>query len=155
MKSSLPLHIEPINELDLDAIAPLMVSSEREQFNFVRRLVNDWQSEINRFARPSEQLFVAKVASQVIGIGGLNVDPYQRNVRIGRIRHLYVLPEQRRRGVAGNLVQHILEFARGRFDQITLRTDTDVGSKFYESLGFEPTHDSESASHVFVLNQPS
>jgi hypothetical protein len=38
--------------------------------------------------RPGEALFVARVGERVVGVCGLNVDPYTAEPRVGRVRHL-------------------------------------------------------------------
>jgi hypothetical protein len=60
------------------------------ELRFVRRLADDWVSVANRFDRPGEALFVARLPGQVVGVRGLNVDPYTAEPGVGRVRHLYV-----------------------------------------------------------------
>ncbi|WP_374847398.1 GNAT family N-acetyltransferase [Brucella thiophenivorans] len=54
----------------------------------------------------------------------------------GRLRHLYVLKAERRKGYATDLVHELLRRGRPSFQSIRLFTDATGGSAFYETLGF-------------------
>jgi GNAT superfamily N-acetyltransferase len=90
----------------------LIAESEPEGLGFVRRLAEEWTSGVNRFDRPGEVLFVARMAEQVVGVCGLNVDPYATGPTVGRVRHLYVLAACRRLGVGRRLVAEVIRVAR-------------------------------------------
>ena len=92
--------IERLRDLPADRVGELLAESERAGSRFVRRLVDEWANGANRFDRPGESLFAAWVGGRLVGVCGLNVDPYARDERIGRVRHLYVLSAFRRLGVA-------------------------------------------------------
>src|SRR5215470_11105409 len=94
----------------------LLADSERAGSRIVRRLVDEWRSGVNRFDRPGEALFGAWVDGQLIGVCGLNIDPYAADDRVGRVRHLYVSSARRGHGVGRRLVAHVVRAARGRFD---------------------------------------
>ena len=84
----------------------------------------------------------------LVAIGGLNSDPYEQDPHIGRLRHVYVGHDYRRRGIARSLVHHIL--ARNtQFGTIRLRTPNSDASRFYESIGFAPI-DSPTATHIII-----
>ena len=51
----------------------------------------EWRTGTNRFDRPDEALFGAWAKGQLVGVCGLNIDPYRGDDRVGRVRHLYVL----------------------------------------------------------------
>lgn len=78
----------------------LLRESCAEGFDHVRRLIAHWEDGSNRFERLGEKLFGAFHEDALIGVGGLNIDPYAGDPAIGRVRHLYVLPNHRRHGVA-------------------------------------------------------
>jgi GNAT superfamily N-acetyltransferase len=124
-----------------DRLAGLVVESEREGFAFVRRLVDEWESGGNRFDRAGEGLFAAVADGRVVGVCGLNVDPYLAGGRVGRVRHLYVAAGFRRRGIGTALVRAVIMEARGTFDRLRLRTASEPAVRFYESLGFRRTDD--------------
>ena len=92
----------------------LLSESERAGARFVRRLVDEWANGANRFDRPGEALFGAWIGDRLVGVGGLNVDPYARDERVGRVRHLYVLSDFRRLGVARRLMAQIIAAAAPR-----------------------------------------
>lgn len=128
-----------------------MDESEREVFKFLRRLVDDWQSGTNRFDSAGEIFLIAREADKVIGVGGLNIDPYANDPDIGRIRHVYVANECRRRGIGRTLVERLIDEARGSFRELRLRTNTAAGDAFYCALGFTPFADGTLASHVLLF----
>ena len=130
-----------------DRLADLVVESQREGFAFVRRLVNEWESGDNRFDRPGEALFAAVADGRVVGVCGLNVDPYLPGGRVGRVRHLYVAAAFRRRGIGAGLVEAVIRTAHGTFDRLRLRTDSEPAARFYESLGFRRTDDEPDGTH--------
>jgi GNAT superfamily N-acetyltransferase len=146
------LTIRRIEELTPDLLDELLCESERAGLRFVRRLVHEWASGANCFDRPGEGLFAAWIAGRVVGVCGLNADPYTTLPRIGRLRHLYVLSGQRRRGIGQALVRAVIEAAQGVFDRLRLRTDSPEAARFYEGLGFGPCV--ESGDYTYTL-QPT
>ena len=56
-------------------------------FRFLTRLINEWHSGANRFDAPGECLMAAYLNQQLIGIGGLSVDPYADN-NVARLRRV-------------------------------------------------------------------
>lgn len=126
-----------LRELPAD-VQPLLTESEQAGMALVRRLVDEWRDSSNRFDRPGEALFGASIDGRLLGVCGLNVDPYAGDDRIGRVRHLYVLVAARRLGVGRALMAETLEAARGRFPTLRLSTSNPVAARLYESLGFRP-----------------
>ena len=120
------------------AVQPLVTESEQAGMQLVRRLVEEWRDGSNRFDRPGEALFSAWREERLVGVCGLNVDPYERDDGIGRVRHLYVLVDARRHGVARALMAETLAAARGRFPTLRLSTGNPAAARLYESLGFLP-----------------
>jgi len=82
-----------------DDIAALLGASLAEGHNLVKRLVDEWNDGTNRFDRPGEIALQARLGTKLVGVGGLNRDPYMDDPGVGRIRHLYVSPHARRQGV--------------------------------------------------------
>jgi GNAT superfamily N-acetyltransferase len=118
--------------------APLVAESEREGFRFLARLVREFDDGGNRFAAPGEALLGCYRGAELVGVGGLNRDPYSPEPRVGRLRHLYVSPPFRRRRVGRTLVDALVAAARPHFGVLLLRTDTPAAARFYEALGFAP-----------------
>jgi GNAT superfamily N-acetyltransferase len=128
----------------------LLVLSTAEGFDFVERLVADWDDSSNRFDRPGEVLVECRSAGFLVGIGGLNIDPYIDDPSVGRLRHVYVDPAQRGRGIGREIVDRLIALARGRFDRVRLRVGTPHGGAFYMALGFSVT-DEPDATHTISL----
>ena len=134
------------------ALADMRAEAVREGFHFLDRLATEWQSGANRFDRPGEVLLGAYRTGILLGLGGLNRDPYIGQARTGRLRHLYVLHAARHHGVASVVLQQLLERAQGVFDVVRLRTATQAAAQFYQARGFVRVHD-KTASHVIALPQ--
>jgi GNAT superfamily N-acetyltransferase len=145
------VRVEPLIGPPSRCLEPLIAESQRKGLAFVRRLAEDWTSGANRFDRPGEALLVARMAGEIVGVCGLNVDPYVAGPAVGRVRHLYVLSAARRRGVGADLVTSIVQAARGRFDVLRLRTRDPAAARLYERLGFRATTDVADCSHVMDL----
>jgi GNAT superfamily N-acetyltransferase len=136
-------------DLDLPALRELRVESRQEGFKFMERLCEEWASGANRFDAPGEALFLALANDHVIGICGLNRDPYTPDPHTGRIRRLYVLPAHRRNGVGQALLEAVIAHARGHFNQLRVRTDN--ARAFYTTRGFRPDPSDTQATHVLEL----
>jgi GNAT superfamily N-acetyltransferase len=116
------------------AITRLVEVGLDEGFTFVGRFVAEWEAGQNRFDRPGEVSLFAYLEGALVGFGGLNLDPYQAEPSVGRVRHGYVEPAARGCGVGGALVRQIVRRARPAFE--TLRLSTLQAAPFYEHLGF-------------------
>ena len=144
--------VERLRDLPVGLLDALVVESGPAGFRFVRRLVEEWVSGANRFDRSGEAFFVARVDGNVVGVGGLNLDPYSAEDRVGRLRHLYVLSQSRRLGVGRYLVAEIVAAAENSFDMLRLRTGNPSAARFYEALGFRPAGAAiKDATHVMEL----
>jgi GNAT superfamily N-acetyltransferase len=129
----------------------LLSESEREGFAFLRRFVKNWQVGENRFDKSDESLFLAVEEGDVIGIGGLNIDPYAEDSQVGRVRHVYVASHFRRRGIGQKMVEQIINQAKQYYRELRLMTDTPEGAIFYESIGFVRLENKSDSSHVMVF----
>jgi GNAT superfamily N-acetyltransferase len=145
------LTIVRLEQLPSDGLAELVAESEAAGFRFLRRLAEEWRDGHNRFAAPGEALFAAARGPQVVGICGLNADPYTGAAGVGRVRHLYVLAALRRRGVGRQLLRAVVAAARGRFGLLRLRTDSEPAARFYEALGFRARDDVPDSTHTLEL----
>jgi GNAT superfamily N-acetyltransferase len=143
--------ISRLYELPPDSLAELVAESERSGHRFVRRLVSDWSSGANRFNRPGEALFAVHVGGQVVGVCGLNADPYVPEPRVGRVRHLYVRAAHRRSGIGRQLVTAVIEAAAGVFDRLNLRTENPQSARFFEGLAFRACAGQLHCTHVLNL----
>jgi ribosomal protein S18 acetylase RimI-like enzyme len=144
--------IQQTSPLSPDDIADLVQASAQEDWQFVRRLSDGLRSGSNRFDRPGEALFTATVGQTIVGICGLNIDPYAADDSIGRVRHLYVLPTHRRHGIAQRLVQVVIAAAAPRFRLLRVRTENPQAGRLYKRLGFHPVTDDANCTHALELS---
>ncbi len=147
------VHIIRLFDLPTSEVQPLVLESRTESHTFVDRLVDEYADASNRFALPGEALYAAYVDETMVGIGGLNRDPYVRQADTGRVRHLYVLADWRSRGVGRKLMQQIIDDARDHFSMLTLRTFSPDAGRFYVAIGFEAITEVESVTHRLLLEQ--
>lgn len=144
------MHYQRVDQLPRDLVT-LLHESRLEGHHMLERLQKHWLDGTNRYARPGEALFAAFESSAVVGVCGLNHDPYTRAPRVGRVRHLYVLPATRRQGVASALVQLVVTHAKPHFELLRVRTDSPVAAAFYAANGFSPMSGEPHATHVLDL----
>jgi GNAT superfamily N-acetyltransferase len=143
--------IARVTDLSRDRLAVLLAESEASGYRFVRRLVDEWERGVNRFARPGEALFAAESGGQVVGVCGLNVDPYLDDPRVGRVRNVYVLAACRDRGFGRQLVERAIAAGRGHFDRLRLRGEEAGPARLYESLGFRRCAGMPDCTHILEL----
>jgi GNAT superfamily N-acetyltransferase len=141
------IDIRPIR-LPLGELAPLREEARRDGYRFVERLFAEWESGTNRFDGDGECLVGAFVDGTLVGIGGLNRDPFAGDAGTGRLRHLFVHEAWRRRGIGRALVEHLVAAARGRFDRLRLRSRD--ARAFYVRQGFRGTAEAD-ATHIMEL----
>jgi GNAT superfamily N-acetyltransferase len=144
-----------LHELPPDLLADLVAESEGSGFRFLRRLVSEWTSGVNRFDRPGEALFAVCVGGRVVGVCGLNVDPYTPEPQVGRVRHLYVRAAHRRSGIGQQLVTAVIQAARGVFGRLHLRAENPQSARFFEGLAFRPCAGQPDCTHVLELQAVS
>jgi GNAT superfamily N-acetyltransferase len=143
--------VERVTALPRDGLETLVIESERAGLSFVRRLAEEWVGGRNRFDAPGEALLAALTGGRLIGVCGFNIDPYTTAPRVGRVRHLYVLAADRRRGTGAQLVRAVIAAARDPFDTLRLSTRNPAAARLYESLGFEPSTGVVDCTHVLPL----
>jgi GNAT superfamily N-acetyltransferase len=143
-----------LQDLPTDHLSGLVTESEDTGHRFLRRLLDDWESGANRFRRPGEALFAATAGDpddRIVGVCGLNIDPYLSEGRVGRVRHLYVAVDCRRRGVGHQLLSKVVEVAQGTFDLLRLWTDNSIAASFYEKMGFRACSGVPDCTHILRL----
>jgi len=131
----------------------LLQSSCDEGYKFLARLKGQWDLSENRFDKPGECLVGAWSGCELVGVGGLNIDPYcTHEFSVARLRHLYVKIGYRRSGVGSLLVSRLVYQAKQDFSIVRLRVADEKGAQFYENVGFSRVAD-ENASHIFRLTE--
>lgn len=141
------LKIIQLDELP-DTIRALADLARADDFLAVERLVVEFDNGNNAFDRPGEALFGAFIRTRLVGIGGLNVDPYESGVGLGRVRRLFVDPAHRGKGIGRALIGVIERHAAEHFVRLQLFTDSFDAARFYESLGYQPIDGRAKVSHV-------
>lgn len=138
------------NDSNYMSIGGLVEESKREGYAFVQRTLKDWENGANHFSGDGESLWGLFSGMELIGIGGLNRDPYVDDAGTGRVRHLYVCAAYRRKGCSSLLMNTIIEWARLHFRVLRLFTDNPAAAVFYERLGFQRVNGYK-VSHVLSL----
>ena len=130
---------------DFDRLA---AESQTEGYDFLVRMREEWISGKNQFSKTNEVLYAALEEGVLVGVCGLNIDPYVTNTVVGRLRHLYVSVAQRRKGIAKALVLAVLK--ENVFPSVRLRTRNPSADIFYRSIGFSQVNDDPHATHVWI-----
>lgn len=139
---------------DSPGFAELKSQSMAEGFNMLRRLEDNWLSGKNRFDRPGEKLIGASVDGLIVGVCGLNVDPFTLKTNIGRLRHFYVDSGWRKRQVGSALLREILKDSVHWFDFINTNAPPSAFT-FYERVGFVALTGIEKVTHHLCLIDPA
>jgi ribosomal protein S18 acetylase RimI-like enzyme len=145
--------IQRIEQLSFDEISSLIQESLQEEYNFIQRLKDEYLNGVNCFDKFGESLFVARADYIIVGICGLNIDPYLHNLDIGRVRHLYVSKNYRKQGIGHLIMEHVINDAIKSFKTLILRTNNPLADKLYRDLGFSNEPFFENASHYLHLSR--
>ncbi|WP_144512955.1 GNAT family N-acetyltransferase [Bacillus sp. FJAT-22090] len=146
------LEIKQIENLLAIDFAHLVKESKEDGFRFLDRLVDEYRDGINTFHKPGETLYgVYNIEGLLVAIGGLNINPFTENQKIGRLRRVYVASAYRRKGVEALLLNEIISNARRHFDVLVLYTDTESADSFYTSLGFSKEAKYKKSTHYLYL----
>ena len=74
-----------------------------------QNLVAGWMADLEKFCPPDGGLMVAAVDSVIVGVGCLaSLEP-----EIGHVRHFYVDPQFRRRGLGRKILENLVERSEG------------------------------------------
>jgi ribosomal protein S18 acetylase RimI-like enzyme len=133
----------------LEGIPALADAARSEGFQFLDRLIREWEDGTNRFVGAGEALFGAFLDGELVGTAGLT---HQREA-VGRLRRVYILPRCRRHGIGEALTRKVLEFARLHCREVVLLTENPAAALLYERLGFisEAADGPDRASHRLIL----
>jgi GNAT superfamily N-acetyltransferase len=132
-------------------LSPLVAESVEEGLRFLGRLQPEYASGQARFDAEGETFLGAFADAALIGVGGLTRDVYGAEPHTGRLRHLYVRRDWRRRGIGRVLVAELELRARAHFTALVLRTDTTAAAQFYRALGYEQIAVPSTATHRRAL----
>jgi ribosomal protein S18 acetylase RimI-like enzyme len=126
---------------------------------FLRAVSAQWDDPSGPYSSPAAVFMVAFAEgaagpwTDAVGLAGVVADPYLQDPRTGRLKHVYVSPAWRRRGLAEALVVACIARARGSYDRLRLRTDNPAAARLYERHGFEPRADEPESTHVLLFDR--
>ena len=144
--------IVKLSQIQWNHLDQLINSSSSEGHSFLKLMKAQYLSGDNRFEYEGEGVYAYIKNQQLIGICGLNKDPYLEDKNVGRIRHLYILPEFRKMGYGRQLIEHVVREAQSHYKLLTLRTFEYNASAFYKCLGFQTDTMIYAATHHYQLN---
>jgi GNAT superfamily N-acetyltransferase len=129
----------------------LVDESKEEGFRFLGRLIDDYKKGTNTFKQPGEALYgVFNKMGIPVAIGGLNIDPFSNQPKVGRLRRFYVSRTYRRIGLGSLLLKRIILDAEN-YNIIVLHTDTEEADRFYRALGFSKDSTFPKSTHSLNL----
>jgi len=144
--------IKKITDIRSAGLDQILTESQKNGYGMIERLITEWESGATDFSGENEAYFAYEKHGEVLGVGGINEEPYLRIKEYGRMRHLYVLKKWRRKGVGREIVSATIEFAKDHYNLMTLMTPKDGSADvFYESLGFKKCDSLERVSHTLIL----
>lgn len=129
-----------------EEISQLAQQAKKDGFDFVERLIEEFNSGENRFERQGETCVVVYDEDRLVACGALN-QQYEHNEFsncIGRIRRCYVHPDYRKTGVGRQLLAELERYAGQQFSALCLQTESYDAAHFYRKLNY-----------VHVENNPS
>ena len=144
------IHIQQIEDLMIYEHEYLVQESKDEGFYFLIKLISEYENKINTFNKTGECLYGIFHGEKLIGIGGLNEDPYTENNKIGRLRRFYITKDYRRIGLGNLLLKRLLYHAEKYFKVVVLHTDTKQGDAFYIANGVVKWELFKGSSHYKV-----
>lgn len=124
--------------------------SRLEGYWMLVTLAEGWASGSNRFLKRGEILYGAWQGRELVGVCGLNIDPYLDDRNQGRVRHLFVSAAHRRDGLGRMLIETVIDRARQHFAVLNTRAPREA-FPFYERLGFQLVEEQEFITHRLKL----
>jgi GNAT superfamily N-acetyltransferase len=115
-----------------DGFERLRAEADAEGHRHMRRLADELASDATRF----EALFAAFDDGELLGVGGMTVEPAETPEPAFRMRRLYVSPRARRMGVARTLANALLQEGLARVDLVTAHAGGDEAGRFWSAMGF-------------------
>jgi GNAT superfamily N-acetyltransferase len=120
----------------LPAVASLLVRGIADGGAFLARVSVRWHAADGPYADPRSVMLVFFDGEEAVALAGVVVDDYAGDPRIGRLKHVYVLPSHRRRGIADAMVRICLARTEHGFRCLRLRAATAEAGRLYERHGF-------------------
>lgn len=134
-----------------DELFSLAQEARSQGQHMVERLQQEWRDETNCFQQAGESVLIAIQDERIVGVCGLNRDPYCVRDDAGRVRRLYVSADYRRQGIGRRLVETLQQRCVGVFTQLRLRTHSPEADVFYQALGFQRVNGDPCCTHVWEV----
>lgn len=147
------IQVRALDRLTATAFQPLLTASLDEGYTFLQKLWDEYQDGSNRFDGMGGVLLGVYEDEQLVAVGGIHRDPYLDQPNIGRVRHVYVMPTVRRRGIGEQLMHALIAYARPSFHFLTLRTPTAHADQFYRAVGFSVEARFAEATHWIAITE--
>ena len=109
-------------------------AAEGEAFDMLSTLATEWTNGTSRFDRNGEALVAVMDGDILVGMCGIQHDPYLPDAL--RMTRFYVRPSYRRRRVGWQIAAALLERPESQGRTITLQAPHSEAARFWEALGF-------------------
>jgi GNAT superfamily N-acetyltransferase len=124
------------NMMRLNEVTDLQTYERREFIDQLPRDQREWVADNIRyfdFREAEREAHIVKyVDGQIAGIAGVQQNPYNANELW--IKFVSVAPEYRQQGIAGELVEGILEYAEQRDYTVKRSSPTEMGAAYLPSV---------------------
>jgi len=107
--------IKRISDIHSAGLDEILTESKSLGYGMIERLIFEWESGANDFRKENEAFFAYERGGKVLGVGGINEEPYLHIKHYGRMRHLYVLKEWRRNRVGTEIVKATIKLPLNEF----------------------------------------
>jgi len=112
----------------------LRAEARAEGHRHLERLAEEWSAHTMRFDREGEASLAARLDADLVGIGGLTIDPAQAGAL--RMRRFHVGKSVRRNGTGRAIAEKLLAHARASGRLVTVNAAAVGSESFWQSLGF-------------------
>ena len=126
---------------------------KKKGIDFVSRLASEYEDGTNRFSEQGEALYGAWEDEELVAIGGLNRNTTTLRKISKTISFLYFTRSSSEKELEVNLFKAISENAKGKFKEITTKTESAKADAFYRANGFVFEERSPDTTHVLSLNR--
>lgn len=118
------------------AFEPLRAQAETEGYLFLNRLSERWRGgAYDGDARAN--LRAVLDGGALVALGAQTGDEYDPHPEHRRIRHFYVAPDYRRRGVGRGLAETLTQDAFALAPRLHVRATHPLSTAFWDRMGFE------------------
>ena len=129
-----PIRLERVVEALPPGFDLLRAEARAEGHRHLERLAEEWSAHTMRFDREGEASLAARLDADLVGIGGLTIDPAQAGAL--RMRRFHVGKSVRRNGTGRAIAEKLLAHARASGRLVTVNAAAVGSESFWQSLGF-------------------